>query len=358
MDPGFWRGKRVFVTGHTGFKGSWLVLWLQGWGANVTGFSLAPPTDPSLFEAAGVARGMRDMRGDVRDASAVSRAMHDANPEIVIHMAAQSLVRRSYDDPAETFATNVLGTVHVLEAARGCGDLKAIVVVTSDKCYENRGWVRGYRESDSMGGFDPYSSSKGCAELVTAAYRSSFFSTGAALASARAGNVIGGGDWAADRLVPDAMRAFGRGDCVEIRNPGAIRPWQYVLEPLGGYLLLAEQLCTRGPEVASGWNFGPQEEDARAVGSVVGELARLWGEAAAWRLADGSHPHEAQHLRLDCTKARTLLDWRPRIGLDEALAWTVDWYREWLGGADMHAVTARQIERFHALAPVKSSENA
>jgi CDP-glucose 4,6-dehydratase len=284
--------------------------------------------------------------------------MRDANPEIVIHMAAQSLVRRSYDDPVETFATNVLGTVHVLEAARGCGELKAIVVVTSDKCYENRDWVRGYRESDSMGGFDPYSSSKGCAELVTAAYRSSFFGTGAALASARAGNVIGGGDWAADRLVPDAIRAFDSGNCLEIRNPGAIRPWQHVLEPLGGYLLLAEQLCKRGPEVASGWNFGPHEEDARAVGSVAGELARLWGEAAAWRPAGGSHPHEARHLRLDCAKARTLLDWRPRIGLDEALAWTVEWYREWRGGGDMRAVTARQIERFHALAPIKRSENA
>ena len=347
----FWRGKRVFLTGHTGFKGSWLALCLRRLGADVTGYALAPPTSPSLYEMAAVAAGLRDVRGDVRDLDSLQRALQAAAPEIVIHMAAQSLVRASYADPVETYATNVMGTVNLLEAVRRAGSVRAALIVTSDKCYENREWVWGYRENDPMGGFDPYSNSKGCAELVTAAYRSSYFGAGTAVASARAGNVIGGGDWAQDRLVPDAIRAFAAGKPVEIRNPAAIRPWQHVLEPLAGYLLLAQRLCARGQEAASGWNFGPSEQEARPVAEVVDQLARLWGDGARWQLAAGAHPHEAHHLKLDCSKARAHLGWRPRSSLDEGLAWTADWYRAWHAGADLARITEAQIERYLAPSP-------
>lgn len=346
VDDAFWQGRRVFVTGHTGFKGSWLALCLRRLGSEVTGYALAPPTSPSLFEEARVAAGLRDIRGDVRDLDALRHALEGAAPDVVVHMAAQSLVRPSYADPVETYSTNVMGTVNLLEAVRTAGSVRATLVVTSDKCYEDRDGVRAHGEDDPMGGFDPYSSSKGCAELVTAAYRASYPGVGRAVASARAGNVIGGGDWAVDRLVPDAMKAFAAGEPVEIRRPDATRPWQFVLEPLTGYLRLAEELCARGQEMASGWNFGPDEQEVRPVAEVVGQLARLWGEGARWRLAAGEHPREAGRLALDCSKARARLEWAPRLCLDEALEWTVDWYRSRHAGADVARLTEAQVARY------------
>jgi CDP-glucose 4,6-dehydratase len=345
--PAFWRGRRVFLTGHTGFKGGWLSLWLQDLGAQVTGFALAPPTRPSLFALARVGEGMRSITGDVRDGAAVRAAMIEARPEIVIHMAAQSLVRASYANPVETYAVNVMGLVNVLEAARATPGLRAIVNVTSDKCYENREWAWGYRENEAMGGYDPYSSSKGCAELITAAYRRSYFSgAGPALASGRAGNVIGGGDWADDRLIPDIMRAIAAGDSVPIRNPHAVRPWQHVLEPLRGYLTLAERLYAHGAEFAEGWNFGPADEDAQPVQKIVERLTRAWGEGASWRLDGAPQPHEATFLKLDCSKARAKLGWTPRWGLDAALESIVNWHKSAMSGADMRAVTLDQIAAY------------
>jgi CDP-glucose 4,6-dehydratase len=348
VTPQFWKAKRVFVTGHTGFKGAWLALWLRRAGTEVTGYALPPPTDPNLFTVADVAAGMRSIVGDIRDLAALRGAMQEANPEIVFHLAAQSLVRRSYKDPVETYATNVLGTVNVLEAARALPGLRAIVNVTSDKCYENRGWQRGYREDDAMGGHDPYSSSKGCAEFVTAAYRSSFFSgePKRGLASARAGNVIGGGDWAEDRLIPDIVRAIGTRRAVEVRNPDAVRPWQHVLEPLHGYLLLAERLYEAPGEFAAGWNFGPAESDARDVLWVVKRFAALWGPEAKWTLDEKPHPHEAAHLRLDATRARERLKWSPALDLETALAWIVEWHRAHAKGEAMGRFTQMQIENY------------
>ncbi len=348
----FWSGKKVFVTGHTGFKGSWLCLWLQQLGAEVTGFALNPPSQPSLFEVAQVAQGMQSITGDIRDGAALARAMQVANPDIVIHMAAQALVRYSYVEPVETYATNVMGTVHLLEAVRKTPTVRAVVNVTSDKCYENREWAWGYRENEAMGGYDPYSSSKGCAELVTAAYRNSYFNThdfarhGVALASARAGNVIGGGDWAEDRLIPDILRAIGEGKPVNIRNPHAIRPWQHVLEPLSGYLLLAQNLYQEGTAYAEGWNFGPSDEDAKPVQWIVEQLTRQWGEGASWVLDGGDHPHEAHYLKLDCSKARARLHWHPRWRLDEALDNIVAWHRAFENKQDMRAVSLAQISDF------------
>ena len=349
VDPSFWNGKAVLLTGHTGFKGSWLALWLQSMGASVVGYALAPPTNPSLFVAANVAEGMVSIEGDVRDLPALHKAFEKHRPEIVIHMAAQSLVRRSYSNPVETYATNVMGTVHVLEAARQAGCVRAIINVTSDKCYENREWVWGYRESEPMGGYDPYSNSKGCAELVAAAYRDSYFNPrnfaahGVALASARAGNVIGGGDWAEDRLIPDIMRAITRNKPVNIRNPHAVRPWQHVLEPLSGYLLLAQKLYEEGAAYAEGWNFGPGDEDAKPVQWIVESLTGYWGEGASWVLDSGEHPHEAHYLKLDCSKAKARLGWHPRWHLDEALGRIVDRHRNYQQGADMKAITLDQI---------------
>ena len=313
ISPSFWRGKRVFVTGHTGFKGAWLALWLTDLGAEVTGYSLPPPTDPSLFDISGVRSRLRHLDGDVRDEAALAHAVREARPEIVFHMAAQSLVRVSYDEPAATYATNVMGTVNVLEAVRRCDGVRAVVCVTSDKCYENRETPRPYREDDAMGGHDPYSSSKGCAELVASAYRRSFFSgpgdaSGrAALATARAGNVIGGGDWAKDRLVPDLLNGFAAGVRPLIRFPSAVRPWQHVLEPLAGYLRLAEALWMGDPAAADGWNFGPDDADAQPVSWIADRLAALWGEGAAWETTGEPQPHEAHFLRLDCAKARQKL---------------------------------------------------
>ena len=351
VNPEFWRGRRVLVTGHTGFKGAWLSLWLHALGARAAGYSLPPPTEPSLFELARVGELVEPAGGDVRDLEALTRAVADSCPEVVIHMAAQSLVRRSYQDPVETYATNVLGTVNVLEAVRRAGaGVRAVVVVTSDKCYENREWVWGYREDEPVGGHDPYSSSKGCAELVTAAYRRSFFGAGggAAVASARAGNVIGGGDWAEDRLVPDVFRALLAGRAVAVRNPGAVRPWQHVLEPLGGYLLLAERLCEEGgARFAEAWNFGPAEEDAKTVAWVVERLLGMWGEAApGWARDHVEGPHEARYLKLDCSKARAELGWRPRWRAEEALGASVEWYEAYRRGGDARSLALGQIDAY------------
>lgn len=352
LRPEFWKDKRVLITGHTGFKGSWLSLWLQALGAEVSGYSLPAPTSPSLFELARVAEQMQAIEGDVRDFEHLNRTIKSTRPEIVIHMAAQSLVRRSYLNPVETFATNVMGTVHLLEAARESDSLKAVIVVTSDKCYENREWVWGYREIDPMGGHDPYSSSKGCTELATAAFRNSFFNgTGerqstAAVASARAGNVIGGGDWAEDRLLPDIMRGWLEGRSVLIRNPQAVRPWQHVLEPLGAYLLLAENLYAEGESYAESWNFGPLEQDARPVSWIVDRCRLFWGDGARWEQDEQEHPHEANYLKLDCSKARARLGWEPRWNLERALEATVQWYRAYQSGDDVRQLTLRQIEEY------------
>ncbi|MFH2139928.1 MAG: CDP-glucose 4,6-dehydratase [Pseudomonadota bacterium] len=352
MNAAFWRGKKVFLTGHTGFKGSWLSLWLQQLGAEVTGYALQAPTNPSLFEVANVAQGMTSIIGDIRDAEALSKAMRDAAPDIVIHMAAQPLVRYSYVNPVETYSTNVMGTVHLLEAVRQTPSVRAVVNVTSDKCYDNKEWVWGYRENEAMGGFDPYSNSKGCAELVTSAYRNSFFNPEkyadhrVALASGRAGNVIGGGDWADDRLIPDILRAISDNKPVVIRSPYAIRPWQHVLEPLSGYLLLAEKLYMQGVTYAEGWNFGPADEDAKPVQWIVEQLTQQWGEGARWQLDGGEHPHEAHYLKLDCSKAKMRLNWQPRWHLGHTLEMIVSWQQAWLAKQDMRSFTLKQIEQY------------
>ncbi len=347
VDPGFWAGRRVFLTGHTGFKGSWLSLWLQAMGARVTGFALTPPTSPSLFEVARVADGMTSIIGDIRDAAALKDALVAADPEIVLHMAAQPLVRASYDDPVGTYATNVMGTVHLLEAVRAAAKVRACVVVTTDKCYENREWPWGYREDEAMGGYDPYSNSKGCAELVVSAYRRSFLDAqGIALASGRAGNVIGGGDWATDRLIPDILRSVEGGAPVLIRNPLAIRPWQHVLEPLSGYLVLAEALCRDLKSVADAWNFGPRDDDARPVQWIVERMCEAWGDGASWTRDESVQPHEAHYLKLDISKARAGLHWQPRWTLTETLDSIVAWHRAWLAGADMHDYCQGELARF------------
>lgn len=348
VNASFWKDKRILLTGHTGFKGSWLSLWLQSMGANLYGLALNPPTMPSLFHEANVSAGMHSMVGDIRDYPTVLAAMQACRPDIIIHMAAQPLVRYAYKDPIETFATNVMGTVHVLEAARRIGTAKAIVNVTTDKCYENKEWVWGYREDEPMGGYDPYSSSKGCSELITSAYRRSFFcECGIALGSARAGNVIGGGDWATDRLVPDILRALEKSQTVIIRNPSATRPWQHVLEPLSGYLTLAERLYADDDKTfAEGWNFGPNDEDARPVKWIVEQMVQVWGNETSWQLDSGIHPHEANYLKLDISKARTKLGWQPRWNLAIALANIVDWHRHWLDKGDVQSKCLQQILHF------------
>lgn len=354
VKPSFWAGKVVLLTGHTGFKGSWLALWLQTMGAKVIGYALAAPTNPSLFVAAEVAEGMTHIESDIRDFAALSAVFTKYRPEIIIHMAAQPLVRYSYANPIETYSTNVMGTVHVLEAARLVGSVRAIVNVTSDKCYENREWAWGYRENEAMGGYDPYSNSKGCAELVASAYRSSYFNPGkftehrVALASARAGNVIGGGDWAEDRLIPDIMRAILQGKPVNIRNPHAIRPWQHVLEPLSGYLLLAQKLYQEGAAYAEGWNFGPSDADAKPVQWIVENLTQAWGDGAAWVLDGGEHPHEAHYLKLDCSKAKARLDWQPKWRLEDALDNIVVWHKAYQENEKMREITLKQIADYQA----------
>ena len=351
----FWSGKRVFLTGHTGFKGGWLALWLSRQGAIVTGYALAPSTQPSLHALTGNAAASHSIIGDIRDLQALRQAMAASSPDIVFHLAAQPLVRRSYADPVETYSTNVMGTVSLLEAVRSCSSVRSVVIVTSDKCYENREWPWGYRENEPMGGYDPYSNSKGCTELVAASYRSSFFNEarykdhGVALATARAGNVIGGGDWSDDRLVPDLLRAFSENRPAEIRNPFAVRPWQHVLEPLRGYMMLAEKLYAEGPAWAQAWNFGPHDSDARPVSWIADKLVDIWGGTAQWRTeARDDHPHEATWLKLDCSKARQSLGWIPRWGLHRSLGAIVEWQQAWLGGRDMSEFTLEQIQQYES----------
>jgi CDP-glucose 4,6-dehydratase len=364
LNRSFWKGRNVFLTGHTGFKGSWLSLWLHSLGANVTGYALDPPTQPSLFEQAGVAATVTSIRADIRDFPRLKTALSESRPNVVIHMAAQSVVRRGYEDPIETYSSNVMGTVHLLEALRQLRQPCAVVNVTSDKCYANREWVWGYRENEPMGGRDPYSNSKGCAELVTTAYRDSFFSPaslqdhGIAVASARAGNAIGGGDWTGDQLIPDLLRAFLAGQPCMIRNPSAIRPWQFVLEPLQAYLMLAERLVAGDPRVASAWNFGPAEEDAKPVSWIADELARSWGDHASWTRDGALHPREAHYLKLDASKARTCLGWHPVLPLNQALHWIVEWYRAFRAGSDLPRLTRTQIERYEALSRTEFGDNA
>ena len=351
MNPQFWRGRQVFVTGHTGFKGSWLSLWLQSAGAAVHGYSTAPPTEPNLFTVGRVAEALATHTvADVRDATALQAAMRAAAPEVVFHLAAQPLVRHSYVDPVGTYAVNVLGTVYLLEAARECSSLKALVNVTTDKCYENKEWVWGYREHEALGGHDPYSSSKACSELVTAAYRASFFEAdGAAIATARAGNVIGGGDWADDRLIPDFFRALDQVRTVDVRHPDATRPWQHVLEPLSGYLMLAEQLVAQGQSFASAWNFGPADEGARSVRWILDHLGARLPEAV-WRHVGGPQVHEANVLKLDSSRAGRELRWAPRWGLPQALEKTVEWHLAWRRGEDMRALCLAQINAHQSAA--------
>jgi CDP-glucose 4,6-dehydratase len=352
IDRKFWKGKKVFVTGHTGFKGSWLCLWLYSLGAEVTGYAFAPPTKPSLYELAGVDQLVHCVQGDVRDNAALIQSVHNARPEILFHMAAQSLVRESYKDPVATYSTNVMGTVNFFEALRGCPEARSVVNVTTDKCYANREWFWGYRENEPMGGYDPYSNSKACSELITASYRDSFFSHKdyrkhhVAIASARSGNVIGGGDWAADRLVPDCIRSLLSGEPILIRNPGATRPWQHVLEPLSGYLLLAQKLYLEGPRFAEAWNFGPGDEDEKSVEWIVKKICSCWGDGASYQVAAGPHPHEANCLKLDCSKAKSELGWHPRWNLEHAIQKAIEWTRGYREREDIRKVCQAQIQEF------------
>ena len=349
MNLKFWKGKRVLLTGHTGFKGSWLALWLQSMGVELIGYALAPPTQPNLFEVARVGTEMTSIVADVRDLVTLQSVFGEYKPEIVFHLAAQPLVRQSYQNPVETFSTNIMGTVHVLEAVRNCSSVKAVVNVTSDKCYANKEWIWGYREDEALGGCDPYSNSKGCSEMVSNSYRDSFFrAMGMALATARAGNVIGGGDWAVDRLVPDILRAFEREEQVIIRNPHAIRPWQHVLEPLAGYLTLAEFLYKGGQQYAEAWNFGPLDDDARPVHWIAEKLAASWGHEPKWLLDRNNHSHEASVLKLDISKAKSRLAWQPRWTLLKALDCIVVWHQKWLAKEDMKAVTLDQIFQYQS----------
>jgi CDP-glucose 4,6-dehydratase len=350
-----WQGRKVFLTGHTGFKGGWLALWLTQLGATVRGYALAPATDPNLFTVARIGSVIEDIRGDIRDPATLDRAMHEFAPEVVFHLAAQPLVRYSYQDPIGTFETNVIGTARVLDAVRRTPSVAAVISVTTDKCYENKEWIWPYRETDPLGGYDPYSSSKACAEIVSAAFRQSYFPVdklghadghGVAIATARAGNVIGGGDWSSDRLVPDLVLGFLSGQRVNIRRPHAIRPWQHVLEPLHGYILLAERLLTHNPRFATAYNFGPFESDARPVSWIADQIAAFWGNGASWQIDDAPSPHEAGYLKLDSSRAHADLGWTPQLRLHEGLELVVAWYRAWQSGEDMHAYTLNQIERY------------
>jgi CDP-glucose 4,6-dehydratase len=346
IDPNFWKNKRVFLTGHTGFKGSWLSLWLSSLGAIVKGYALEPITEPSLFNEAKIDSIIDSHIGDIRDQNEIYNSMSNFSPDILIHMAAQPLVRYSYKNPIETYEVNVIGTAKVLEVARSCPNLKSIVNITSDKCYENDGRVKGYKESDQMGGYDPYSSSKGCAELVASSYRRSFLNDlGAALGSVRAGNVIGGGDWAEDRLVPDILRSFEKKEPVIIRNPEATRPWQHVLEPLSGYLLLAQKLFINGNEYAEGWNFGPNKKDIKSVEWILEKMISKWPNAS-WEADQSSNPYEAGYLQLDINKAEMKLGWKPLWNLDYTLEKIINWQKQWLSNADMQTVCLNEIKEY------------
>ncbi|MBL1215744.1 MAG: CDP-glucose 4,6-dehydratase [Ignavibacteriae bacterium] len=355
MNKDFWKNKKVMLTGHTGFKGSWLSIWLQSAGARLLGYALDPPTDPNHFNLANVVNGMESVVGDIRDINSLKKTAQEFDPEIIIHFAAQPLVRLSYELPIETIETNVLGTAILLETVRSLKSARVVICITTDKCYENREWHWGYREIEPMGGHDLYSASKGSAELIISSYRRSFFPIdkynehGVAIASTRAGNVIGGGDWAQDRLIPDIMKTFIKNKPVIIRSPYAIRPWQHVIEPLNGYLILAEKLFEEGPKFAEGWNFGPTDEDAKPVSWIVDKLVSLWGQDAKWELDSNINPHEANYLKLDCSKANALLDWRPKTNLQTALEWIVEWYRDYQRGGDVRTITEKQIYRFEKL---------
>jgi CDP-glucose 4,6-dehydratase len=351
-----WAGRRVFLTGHTGFKGGWLALWLTAMGAEVRGYALAPATTPSLFEAARVRERVDDVRGDIRDGARLDAAMREFDPEVVFHMAAQPLVRASYADPIGTYETNVIGTARVLDAVRRTPSVRAVVSVTTDKCYENKEWAWGYRETDSLGGYDPYSSSKACAEIVSAAFRTSYFPVermaehGVAIATGRAGNVIGGGDWSDDRLIPDLVKGFLEGSPVKIRRPAAIRPWQHVLEPLAGYIALAERLLGEdAARYATAYNFGPAEDDVRPVAWIAERMAQTWGDGSRWVLDEDESVHEAGYLKLDASRARGELQWRPKLHLGEALDWLVRWYRAQARGEDMQAYSLGQIAAYEGL---------
>jgi len=352
IDSAFWRNRCVLITGHTGFKGSWLSLWLQQLGADVVGISLDPPTDPGLYQRAAVAEEMDSLRVDIRDGEAVKSVFQQYRPEVVLHLAAQPLVRYSYHHPVETYETNVMGTLHVLEGIRSADSVSAAVMITTDKCYENREWVWGYRENDPMGGHDPYSSSKGAAELLIASYRDSYFSADRydehqiAIASVRAGNVIGGGDWAEDRLIPDLIRAFQQREEVLIRSPKATRPWQHVLEPLSGYLMLAEKLSLQGTAWNGGWNFGPQDQDVQPVDWICDRMVALWGDGSSWQLDQEVHPHEAGYLKLDCSKANQILKWLPQWNLEQALRSIVEWHQLEGNGESAKQLCLQQIERY------------
>ncbi len=348
IEESFWKGKRVFLTGHTGFKGSWLCLWLSELGAVVKGYALAPNTTPNLYEEARIAEKVDSEIGDVRDLEKLQASMLKFNPDVLIHMAAQPLVRLSYKEPVETYDVNVMGTVKVLEAARYCDNLKSIVSVTTDKCYENKEWAWGYREDEAMGGHDPYSNSKGCAELVISAYRRSFLEgKGVGLASARAGNVIGGGDWSDDRLIPDILRAFENDLPVIIRNPKSTRPWQHVLEPLSGYLVLAQELYKAPQEFAEGWNFGPNDEDVKPVDWILDKMAESWQGNAHWQLDENMHPHEAGFLKLDISKVRSRLNWHPTWSLNETLKLITNWHQAWLNKEDMQYFCLNEINEYY-----------
>jgi len=350
----FWNGKTVLLTGHTGFKGSWLTLWLKKMGAKITGFSKDIPTTPSLFELAGVGNGINSIKGDIRNFDQVSNVIRKTEPEIIIHMAAQSLVRVSYANPRETYETNIMGTVNLLDALRGQKKARLIINVTSDKCYDNKELDRGYTEDDALGGYDPYSSSKGCSELITSAFRNSFFNLSEsnnhsiALASVRAGNVIGGGDWAEDRLIPDLIKSIINGKEIKIRNPNAIRPWQHVLESLGGYLLLAEKMWSDGQRFAQAWNFGPDEED-RSVSWVIDKISEIYGKKCNVFSDVSENPYEAKILKLDCTKSQTKLGWVPKTNLEKGLQLTVEWYKEYEKQSDMRKITEKQIDDFNSM---------
>ena len=345
----FWHKKKVFLTGHTGFKGSWLSLWLSSMGAEVTGYSLTPHAQPNLFEVLSIESLMKkSIIADIRDLASLQKAMTETKPDIVIHMAAQSLVRYSFTNPVETYSTNVMGTVHLLESARHLDSVKSTLIVSTDKCYENKEWVWGYRENEAMGGYDPYSNSKGCAELVTSSYRQSYFSdiNKNQIASARAGNVIGGGDWSEDRLIPDAIKAFESGKPLKIRNPLSTRPWQHVLEPLSGYLTLTQLLYESGAEFSSAWNFGPGDEDNRTVEEVIKLLITHWGDSARWEKDGFEQPHEANLLKLDCSKARSKLGWVPRWNLEIATKKTIDWQKSFLAKENMREISLLQIKQY------------
>ena len=355
MNPQFWKNKNVLVTGHTGFKGSWLSLWLTSLEANLVGYSLPPPTNPSLFELANIADDMTSILGDVRDLQHLTSEIEKHSPEILIHLAAQSLVVNSHENPIDTYTTNVMGTLNVLEAVRRTESVKVVLIITSDKCYKNNEWDWGYREHDTLGGIDPYSNSKACAELVTSAYRTSYFQKpvppfkNVAVATVRAGNVVGGGDWAKNRLIPDTVKALQDSEVIIIRNPSSIRPWQHVLEPLGGYMSLAEKLWEHGVEYAEEWNFGPSDNDAKTVSWVVDQLCRLWGSDSKWKEIPQPYPHESHYLKLDCSKSKNRLEWKPKLSLDTTLEWVIEWFKNYNNKNDLRDFTKKQITKYQNL---------